>query len=131
MNASSRLGRWSAFWLVILTLASTMALAGVAPSTASACDYGRCPGYPVATPLAELSYTGWTYLELNDCTLSCPLMNRTSVPAWKWTSTGWTYGSISGGWVYVAPLGSGYRWAWTQASGWVAISGYRFEIRAY
>ena len=143
MDAHFSKRNWQAARLGLMALVMAIAIAIGAPTSASAEGVSVCVVEPVANAcggpqkmqpqLAGLGHTGWVYLNLNYCAtgMVCAAIYRDSIAAWKWNNTGWTAGSIRGGWVYVAPFGSGYRWAWTQASGWVAISGYRFEIRAY
>jgi hypothetical protein len=88
---------------------------------------------PVGYATAPVSYKGWVYLNLNYCSphMLCAQVYRTSTSAWSWTGSSWRQSSIRGGWVYVYPYTGSWRWAWTQSSGWVAISGHRFEIRGY
>ena len=76
---------------------------------------------------------GWVYLNLNYCApgAMCAYIYRESTTAWHWTGTKWMQASLRGGWVYVYPYTGSWRWAWTQDSGWVAISGGRFELRSY
>jgi hypothetical protein len=126
----------------MMTLLVAIAIAIGAPASASAGDVGICvvgvkspcnAPQKTQTQLADLNYTGWVYLNLNYCApgMVCAALYRSSTAAWKWTGKAWAAGSIKGGWVYVAPFGSGYRWVYTQESGWVAMYGNRFEIRAY
>ncbi|MBC7462031.1 MAG: hypothetical protein H7287_11765 [Thermoleophilia bacterium] len=131
---------WQAAWVTLaaLLVASiitlglpTAAHAGAAcvPSTTQTCAPQKAP----AIQLAPLGYSGWTYLNLNYCApgMACTLMYRADTPAWKWTGKAWATGSINGGWVYVAPFGGNFRWAYTTQSGWVALSTGRFEIRPF
>lgn len=125
-------------WLPLVLLALTCSLATAAPAsaTATACPaiYTRpayCDGVAPAVRLAPLGYAGWTYLNLNHCPagMMCAAVFRDSTQAWRWTGRQWTHASLRGGWVYVYPYTGEWRWAWTHESGWVAISGHRFEIR--
>lgn len=132
-------------WWAILTLTVAFTATAATPTTASAdiatpyCPaiYPR-PAYcstpvPVGYATAPVSYKGWVYLNLNYCApnMLCAHIYRTSTSAWSWTGSSWRQSSIRGGWVYVYPYTGSWRWAWTQESGWVAISGHRFEIRGY
>ncbi len=47
-----------------------------------------------------------------------------SVPAWRWDGSKWVeYGELyPGAKAYFYPFASGWRWAWTQESGWVAVA---------
>jgi hypothetical protein len=126
-------------WLPIMVLAWTCSLATAAPAAALTtacpaihprpawCDSQTQPA------LASPKHVGWVYLNLNYCPpgMMCALVYRQSTQAWHWTGSRWTQRSINGGWVYVYPYTGEWRWAWTQQSGWVAISGHRFEIRHY
>src|SRR5690606_8880410 len=83
---------------------------------------------------AGLSHIGWTYLNLNYCppNMACPMIYRESMTAWRWSGR-WTAVPLVQGWVYVHPhtwYGSPWRWAYTQSTGWVTVSGGRFEIRS-
>lgn len=129
-------------WLPIAALAAACSLATAAPAGAAApydptCDIGMraipLPQHCYEPRLAGTNHVGWVYLNLNHCPagMMCALVHRQSTSAWRWTSAGWTKATIDGGWVYVYPYSGEWRWAWTHASGWVAISGHRFEIRAY
>jgi hypothetical protein len=129
------------FTIAALTLALGISM-GFAPGKASAlaqaCPaiYPR-PAYcdaPAKEPaLASVGYTGWTYLNLNYCAPGrvCTLAYKISTPAWRWTGSEWRQTTLNGGWVYFYPYAAPWRWAWTQNSGWVAISGGRFELRSY
>ena len=132
---------WQATWITLAALLVAGIIALGLPSAAHAgtscipTKYTNtcAPQKTQEPPLAPLSYTGWTYLNLNYCApgLACTLSYAISTSAWKWTGKAWANGSINGGWVYVAPFGGGYRWDYTAQSGWVALSTGRFEIRAY
>lgn len=123
----------------LLTLAAiTVALA--LPGTASAGAYEDCVAstmrgativcYPEQPRLAGLRHTGWTWLSLDNCSsVACTNVYRTSAPAWRWTGTSWVRSSLAPGWVYVAPYTGQWRWAWTKRTGWVAVTGERFELR--
>lgn len=135
------LRRLTARWLPVTLIAAFMATAAV-PATASATEvcvaiYPRpasCEGGgPAAVPTAGLRHTGWTYLNLNYCApgMACAQVFRASMGAWRWTGTSWAQSSLNQGWVYVYPYTGSWRWAWTQESGWVAVTGGRFELRRY
>lgn len=93
----------------------------------------RCLPIPIGYRTAGLQHVGWTYLNLNYCppNAMCALRYRQSMNAWRWSGSSWSQTSLSGGWVYVYPYSGEWRWAWTQDSGWVAVSGGRFEVRPY
>lgn len=131
---------WQAAWISLVALLVVSAIALGLPSAAhagAAClptpTQACAPQKEPAIQLAPLSHTGWVYLNLNYCApgYACTLAYVTSISAWKWTGKAWQTGSINGGWVYVAPFGGGYRWAYTAQSGWVALSNGRFEIRPF
>lgn len=55
---------------------------------------------------------------------------RSTVPAWRWNpGQGWVSASVgasssaltTGSRAYLAPFATGWRWAWTQQTGWVAV----------
>ncbi|MCW2925723.1 MAG: hypothetical protein JWM98_3127 [Thermoleophilia bacterium] len=134
-------------WATVAALVSTSLFAtAAAPSIASAdvavSPARVCPAiYPRPAscdytapriPTAHLGYIGWTYLNLNYCapSLACPAIYQVSTPAWSWNGSTWSQTQLSGGWVYVYPYTGAWRWAWTQSTGWVAVSGGRFEIRS-
>jgi hypothetical protein len=133
--------------IVLAWAIATVAMASVAmlatPTTASAAVGVACPAIypapaycsprPVGYATAPTSYKGWVYLNLNYCPprAYCAMLYRTSAPAWSWSGSAWSQTSLRGGWVYVYPYTGEWRWAWTQSSGWVAITGHRFEIRPY
>jgi hypothetical protein len=54
--------------------------------------------------------------------IACLMMVR-PIPAWRWTGTEWvsTPGLHDGQKAYLAPYATGWRWAWTQETGWLAI----------
>jgi hypothetical protein len=125
-----------AWAIVTMAVASVAMMAAPATASATVCpDDGAyyCGVRPVGYATAPTSYKGWVYLNLNYCPPGalCAMLYRTSTPAWSWTGSSWKQSSIRGGWVYVYPYTGEWRWAWTQESGWVAISGHRFEIRYY
>jgi hypothetical protein len=137
MNARTYRRGWHAAWLALTLVIVSLAVAIAAPSQASAATCltisrdGNVCGRAVipSTPLASLGYTGWTRLNLNYCASGriCAALYRTTTLAWSWTGTQWVQASLRGGYVYVAPYSGQWRWAWTQDTGWVAISGGRFE----
>lgn len=131
---------WPAAWITLAALLVAGAIALGLPAAAHAgtscipTKYTNvcAPQKVEQTQLAPLSHTGWVYLNLNYCAAQvCTAQYAISTAAWKWTGKAWATGSINGGWVYVAPFGAGFRWAFTAESGWVALSSGRFEIRAY
>lgn len=126
--------------IATLTMCTTSA---VAPSTASALecmapvvDHGPCslvrPGDKV-TWLASRNHTGWAYMNLNHCPsgMMCAAVFQQSTLAWRWTGRRWMQSSLNQGWVYLYPYAGDWRWAWTQRTGWLAVSGGRFELRSY
>ena len=53
--------------------------------------------------------------------IACIAMVR-PVQAWKWTSSGWKSAeAYPGQQVYVYPYATGWRWVWTQETGWLAV----------
>lgn len=128
---------WHAAWLTVAALSVALVVSIAAPTTASA-DIGgtaatRCLGC-YQTLAAPLSYTGWTRLNLNYCApgTMCAAIYRVSTTAWRWNGiTGWSQTSLPGNQlVYVAPYSAPFRWAWTESTGWVAVSGGRFEYQS-
>lgn len=127
-------------WLTIALIA-TFASAIAAP-TASALEPP-----PITPAAAPLTHKGWTYLNLNYCApgMMCTAIYRESMGAWRWHTAKptcteaemtrdrgcWRSASLSQGWVYVYPYSGSWRWAWTQTTGWLAVSGGRFELRGY
>jgi hypothetical protein len=138
--------RFSWRWITLAALTLVTASAAV-PAGASAADVAaarciqpiggayptRCamPQYQPAT--AGLQHVGWTYLNLNYCApgMACLAIYRDSMSAWSWSGTAWRPSSLRQGWVYVYPYTGSWRWAWTQSTGWVAVTGGRFELRDY
>ena len=123
-----------AWAIVTMAMASIAMMAAPATASATVCPQDPiCSPRPVGYATVPTSYKGWVYLNLNYCPPGalCAMLYRTSTPAWSWTGTSWKQSSIRGGWVYVYPYTGEWRWAWTQDSGWVAISGHRFEYRGY
>ncbi len=127
-------------WTTIAALAISATVAFALPSTAAAADEARCTTYPStrcslpAQPAtAGLKHVGWAYLNLNYCAPGhmCAAIYRMNTPAWSWTGSAWRQTSLGQGWVYVYPYTGEWRWAWTQQTGWVAISGGRFELRSF
>lgn len=134
--------RWFALALLALVTSAAAVPASSQATVITRCDPGirtdallsyRCMPSPVSYRTAGLQHVGWTYLNLNYCppNAMCALMYRQSMNAWRWSGSSWSQTSLSGGWVYVYPYSGEWRWAWTQDSGWVAVSGGRFEIRPY
>jgi hypothetical protein len=130
-------------WATVAALA-LVASAAALPATSSAATaeaaIARCAGVPGArcvVPLrpatAGLNHVGWTYLNLNYCApgMACIALYRDSMAAWSWSGSAWRATSIRQGWAYVYPYTGSWRWAWTQDTGWVAVSGGRFELRGY
>ena len=131
-------------WLPVVAIATATAAALAIPTTASAaapvaacpaiyprpayCDGPIAPG-PV---LASTNHVGWVYLNLNYCApgMMCTHIYRMSTTAWSWSGSAWSQTQLNGGWVYVYPYSGAWRWTWTQESGWLAISGGRFEVRS-
>lgn len=128
-------------WLTVAAVVSTSAFASLAaPLSASASPVYTCrPGPPMVcepfagvkeAPVAPLGYQGWTYLNLNYCApgAACIAMYRETTVAWAPAGTTWTQMALRGGWVYVWPYTGEWRWAWTDETGWVAVTGQRFEL---
>lgn len=127
---------WAAIATMLVAAFATAAAPATAAATTAACPaiYPR-PAYCDVShrTLARTSHVGWVYLNLNHCPpgMMCAALYRATTPAWSWTGSAWRQSSLRQGWVYVYPYTGAWRWAWTQQSGWVAISGGRFEIRQY
>jgi hypothetical protein len=123
-------------WLAITALTLTMTAVAM-PASASAevrCGFAGClPRVAAESAVAPAGHIGWTYLNLNHCPvgLMCPAIYRESMVAWSWTGTAWRQTSLRQGWAYVYPYTGAWRWAWTQETGWVAVSGGRFELRRF
>lgn len=131
-----RISRARGRMLALLVLSIALLGSALAPASASAIAVPPChlnPAYcaPYAYRTAPLGYQGWTFLNLNHCPygLVCAAVYRDSIPAWRWTGSSWEQTTISQGWTYVHPYTGSWRWAWTQKTGWLAVSGGRFEIR--
>ena len=138
-------------WLTVAMLAS-LAAAAAAPTTASAtvcygattcgpdgqfqCQAGTEPRYLgtagtqcVRVSPAPLGHQGWAWYEAPMC-IALAGVDCTPV-AWSWTRRGWQRGiAPNTGWVYLYPYTGTWRWAWTRNTGWVAMSGARFELFA-
>lgn len=103
-----------------------------------------CPG-PVTTRQVDLyasdlpNYKGWATIRSNMgfgtvCSSTQPdCVSTTSaypVTAWKWTANGWAKRSLADGTrVYAWPYGAGWEWAWTSATGWLAVKANAVYIR--
>ena len=129
-------------WLPVVAVATASAVSLAMPTSApaaglvAACPaiYPRpayCDGGAAESRTAGTGHVGWVYLNLHDCApgMFCTKIYRVSTAAWSWNGSAWSQRQLRGGWVYVYPYSGAWRWAWTQESGWVAISGQRFEIR--
>lgn len=55
--------------------------------------------------------------------IACVAMLPPPVATWRWTGSGWIRGGAlhPGDKAYFAPYAAGWRWAWTQRTGWVAL----------
>lgn len=54
---------------------------------------------------------------------ACIAMVPQPVEAWRWTGSTWVRSGLEiGTQAYFAPYASGWRWAWTQRTGWLAIA---------
>lgn len=131
-------------WVPVVVASCAIAASLAAPTTAAAADarFAACPAiYPQPAwcgggieptyATAGTNHVGWVYLNLNYCPPGafCTKIHRVSTSAWSWNGSAWSSRQLRGGWVYVYPYTGEWRWAWTQESGWVAISGHRFERR--
>jgi hypothetical protein len=65
--------------------------------------------------------------------MACIAMMPAPVEAWRWTGSTWVKatGLDIGSSAYFAPYATGWRWAWTQGSGWVAIQQSHAAFRWY
>jgi len=133
--------------LATITVAAASAADGEGASAASegyrcAASSGyRCDPRPSAPSYQSVpvGHVGWTYLNLNYCPpeTNCTRIYRTAIGAYSWTigAYSWTNGAwaqtqLTGDqWAYVYPYSSPWRCAWTQRTGWVAVSSGRFELR--
>lgn len=129
-------------WMLLAAaLAVAFAASSMAPPAASAATSAAiaCPAiYPAPAwcsgqtepKLAGTDYIGWAYLNLNYCppNMACAAVSRESMPAWRWTASGWVRASLAQGRVYLYPYSGYWRWAWTSQTGWLAVYGGRFEL---
>jgi len=129
--------RWRVGTILAVAAVASLATA-INPGTAAACVADRFTHEQCVTPAGEYDtvstrYVGWVYLNLNYCPpgMACTAIYTATTPAWRWTGRSWVQTTLAGGWVYVYPYTGSWRWAWTQSSGWVAVSGGRFELRRY
>ena len=57
--------------------------------------------------------------------VACIAMMPAPISAWRWTGSTWQAVSseafLPGSKAYFAPYAAGWRWAWTQQTGWVAL----------
>jgi hypothetical protein len=63
--------------------------------------------------------------------IACIMMMPPPIQTWRWTGTRWVDGGglQAGQKAYFAPYATGWRWAWTQQSGWVAIGSQHAAFR--
>lgn len=89
------------------------------PTGGAAFEWYRC-NRSAADREAPLSHVGWTTFRVS---CLCP---ATSAPrtytAYRWTGAAWQRTEITEGWAYVYPFSGSWRWAYTTATGWVAIN---------
>ena len=146
--------RWLALALTAATFLATAAVAGPTAATAAPCaptvancqlpqcEWGADGFAPptdcsvVGYRTAGLTHVGWTYHVPNHCPAGqlCAQgggVDYWTAPAWRWSGSRWVATRLSAGWVYVYPYTGQWRWAWTQSTGWVAVTGSRFEVRPY
>lgn len=118
--------------VVVATLAALPGTANATtPSHCAQAIYPPPAGCVNRDGTAGLLAEGWVHLNLNHCPTGrvCAAIYRHSMPAWRWTGRAWVQSSLQQGWVYVSPYTGQWRWAWTQRTGWVAVTGGRFEFR--
>ena len=67
--------------------------------------------------------------------LACLAVMPQPVPAWRWTGNAWKQelaeGFTPGSAVYFAPYATGWHWAWTARTGWLAIQSSHAAYRWY
>lgn len=62
--------------------------------------------------------------------IACIAMMPPPIQAWRWTRSGWVSSGLQAGQkAYFAPYATGWRWAWTQETGWVAIGAQHAAFR--
>lgn len=63
---------------------------------------------------------------------ACIALAPAPVVAWRWTGSSWAKSGLDiGTAAYFAPYATGWRWAWTQETGWVAIEQRHAAFRWY
>jgi hypothetical protein len=121
--------RRAALRLIVIALLAT-GLFGASPATASAssCLQDRLTMDYCSVTYASPAYKGWTYLE-STCPQGAACFWSGQIGAWRWSGTAWSQTNLRAAqWVYVYPYTGEWRWAWTQATGWVATNSGRFRI---
>ena len=67
--------------------------------------------------------------------IACIAMMPAPIEAWRWTGMKWvavrSEAFQAGSRAYFAPYASGWHWAWTQTTGWVAIESSHAAYRWY
>lgn len=100
-----------------LVLALAMAATTLLPSSAQAL------GLPAGTGIAQ-DYHGWAYAR-HHCpgtTLVACTADYQVREAWHWNGHGWRRSGIGEGTrVYAWPYATGWHWAWTARTGWLAM----------
>lgn len=119
-------------WLPIAVIAivSSLATAGSAHALSPVHCGANSTIVACQPQTAPLTHEGWVTLNLNYCPprVMCRMMYRTHADAWRWTGRGWVAAKIKGGRVYVAPYTGQWRWVYSYETGWLAITGNRFEL---
>lgn len=85
------------------------------PEVGTIMDPGAAPVVPVTPAIKWIadSYRGWAK--------ATSRTGAATVPAWRWTATGWIATSLTtGSWVSVQPFAAGWMWAW-RADTWYAM----------
>jgi hypothetical protein len=102
----------------VAVLAIAIAATALVPSSAHA-----TVGQPIAmSGRIAPNYQGWAYarhhcVNLLPCTTILEMRE-----AWRWNGRSWSTAPIAEGTlVYAWPYASGWHWAWTQRTGWLAM----------
>ena len=129
----------------VLAVTMVALVAIVAGPTTTAQAMSATVGGVTYTPLNEHAggYSGWGLLgaverpclnchlyaaQCVGCPMPAPIYGapqlsyRNPTIAWRWSGTAWSSSKISSGtWMWIQPYAADWSWAWSQATGWVAI----------
>lgn len=120
MSTISSVAVWRrALFLAIAALIAALVASASAPERAEA----------FVNPSTVFPSTkGWVYVKSEP--VICPAIypapaycsQPSRVGAWHWSGSAWSQRSLAGGTsVYVWPYATGWHWAWTQRTGWLAV----------